>query len=247
MIFRDYGGGLVEFGYSSRDTYTGDCPDPDRIKRVYSPEQIAERNARRARTVIRRRIMALGLDHLLTLTYRANLDDFRVSVGHLRRFIRLVKKRYPSYRWVAVAERQKRGAWHWHLAVSGFQDVRFLREVWKSVVVEGNIDVRGPKGKARCGKLNLSYYLVKYISKEIDDVKAGIHRYFGAREKGEVDIVKISVDRPASVMSWVSEILLAGGQVVRQKLDSAFGGWGATWETLKGVRYRTIVVECSAQ
>lgn len=247
VTFRDYGGGLVEFGYSSRDTYCGDCPDPDRIRRFYSPEQIAERNARRARTVIRRRIMSLGLDHLLTLTYKGNIEDFRVSVSNLRRFIRLVRKKYPGYRWVAVPEIQEKRAertgfevWHWHLAVKGFQDVRYLREVWRSVVGEGNIDVRGPSGKSRCGKLNLAYYLVKYISKKVEAVNSGLHRYFGTRDVGDVDIVKIIVDRPSTCLVWISEVLAQQGQAVRQTVDTAFGGWGATWETVKGVRFGKI-------
>jgi hypothetical protein len=66
----------------------------------------------------------------------------------LRQFLKLVRERYPEYPYVAVWERQKRGAIHWHLGVPGFQDVRFLRSCWLQVVGEGygNIDVRGPRG-----------------------------------------------------------------------------------------------------
>jgi hypothetical protein len=246
--FLDYGSGLVEFGYS----YSGGKREKKvetetEIRVAETPEEIASRNARRARTVIRRRIMSLGLDHLLTLTYRGDMEDFTVSLSHLRRFIRLVRKRYPGYRWVAVPEIQRgrlertgKAVYHWHLAVKGFQDVKFLRQVWRLVAGEGNIDVRGPRGRSRCGKLNLAYYLVKYISKEIKCVSAGLHRYFGTREKGDVESVKISVDRPSSVVSWVKEIMFSGRMVVKQHQGHAFGGWGATWEERKRMEFGVI-------
>jgi hypothetical protein len=202
--------------------------------------------------MIRRRIMALGLDHLLTLTYKANVTEFAVTLSHLRRFIRLVRKKYPGYRWVAVPEIQEGrhertgfAVYHWHLAVKGFQDVRYLRQVWKHVVGEGNIDVRGPGRRTRCGKLDLSYYLVKYISKKVDDVNSGLHRYFGTRERGEVEILKIVVDKASSVMSWISEIVFNGSMVVQQHLSTGYGGWGATWKKRGRVQY-AVISSCTA-
>jgi len=157
------------------------------------------------------------------------MDDFEASVRDLRSFMKIVRRELPGYRWVAVPERQERGAWHWHLAVKGFQNVRFLRSAWLRVVGDGNIDVKGPGKRLRVGKLRLAYYLVKYISKKAEDINMGLHRYFGTREKGDVEVEKIEVDRLGSAMQWISEILSVKGQAVRQSLDSAFGGWGATW------------------
>jgi len=243
LVFRDYGNGLVECGYSNRE--------PSRCSPLVSSpcqpsgvDENARRNAARARTAIRRRIMSLGLDHMLTLTYRVNLVDFDQAVRDLRAFMKIVRREIPGYRWVAVPERQERGAWHWHIAVKGFQNVRFLREAWKRVVGDGNIDVKGPGRKVRVGKLKLAYYLVKYISKKSDDVKMGLHRYFGTRERGDVDILKIGVDRVSNSMIWIREILENEGLRLRQIYETAFGGWGATWESAK-LEKRMMNLSCT--
>jgi hypothetical protein len=78
-------------------------------------EQIEDyaRSATRAQSTVRRLIQAGGLDHMLTLTYRENRTDARQCDADLTRFLRLVRdglqKDYP---YVAVFERQKRGAGH---------------------------------------------------------------------------------------------------------------------------------------
>ena len=245
LVFRSYGPGLVEFGYSKHDSSAIPRNLEGGVVRLEStPEEIAERAARRARTVIRRRVMSLGLDHLLTLTYRSNMIDFGVAVKDLRSYMKIIRVAMPGFRWVAVPERQARGAWHWHIAVKGFQNVRFLREAWRRVVGDGNIDVKGPGRKLRIGKLRLAYYLVKYISKSADNVSAGTHRYYGTRERGDVTVEKIELDRVGSAMKWITEILEVQGQIVRQSIESAFGGWGATWQKI-GRMERMIVSSCT--
>lgn len=138
------------------------------------------RSSTRARATVRRLIQAGLLDHMLTLTYRENRTDARECHADLTRFLRLLRCALPDdFQYVAVFERQKRGAGHWHLAVHGWQNVKLLRALWRKVVGDGNIDVRSWAGKGRAGECTakLASYLSKYIGKEMDDRDDGGHRY----------------------------------------------------------------------
>lgn len=141
-------------------------------------EKREEDSRLRAKGAVRRRLLTVGADHLLTLTYRENITDLARAEEDLRQFLRLVRERYAEFPYVAVWERQKRGAIHWHLGVPGFQDVRFLRRCWLDVVGDGNgnIDVRGPHGdQPSCA--SLARYIAKYILKGQEDRRRGQHRY----------------------------------------------------------------------
>jgi len=82
--------------------------------------------------------------------------------------------------YVAVLERQQRGALHPHLAVKGFQDVRLLRRCWYKIVGngQGQVNVRGPRPGS--SSVKLARYLSKYISKDFDNMPREFeeHRYF---------------------------------------------------------------------
>lgn len=131
-----------------------------------------DRSARRARSRLRHLILALRADHLLTLTYRANVLDFDKASADLSKFVRRVHRWKPDWQYVAVAEEQKRGAWHWHLAVCGHQDVALLRRCWRHTVGEGNIDVSAPSAKGRRDAMALVRYLGKYLAKEFKKPRA---------------------------------------------------------------------------
>ncbi len=133
-------------------------------------------------------------------------------------FVDLVRPHIPGWRWVAVPEIQEKRAartgkrvWHWHMAVSGWQDVRLLRSLWRRVVGEGNIDVRSPRsgGRARWGRLRLSYYLVKYIYKSVENVELGEHRYYRSREVGGDFVLRERFGSFQKLMSWVQDIFAA--------------------------------------
>lgn len=139
-------------------------------------ERNEDRSCRRARTKVRRLAKYKRLDTMLTLTYRENQTDRTLAQAHLSAFLRRVKKLIPGFEYVAVAELQDRGAYHWHLAVkrlnagyfSGGYYVhswKLLRAIWRSVIGGGgNIDVQAP-GKPGRGIHKLAGYLTKYITK----------------------------------------------------------------------------------
>lgn len=144
-----------------------------------------ERSARRARTAVRRLVKVKCLDTMLTLTYRANVVDREVIRRHLDMVIKRIRRVIPAFQYVAVLERQKRGAWHAHLAVERVQShymhkgvlVRsydLLRAIWRAVVGElgGNIDVARSKA-ARRSSARIAAYLSKYIGKGLDAVEGG--------------------------------------------------------------------------
>lgn len=144
-----------------------------------------ERSARRARTAVRRLVKAKCLDTMLTCTYRANVTDRAVIRRHLDMVIKRIRRIIPGFQYVAVLERQKRGAWHAHLAVERVQShylhkgtlvksYDLLRALWRAVVGElgGNIDVARSKA-ARRSSARIAAYLSKYIGKGLDTVEEG--------------------------------------------------------------------------
>jgi hypothetical protein len=81
---------------------------------------------------------------------------------------------------LVVAEKQKRGALHFHAEVVGFQDVALIRRIWLSMVWDGSIDVqyRGGKKGILWERNRLAGYLSNYISKAFDlECFTGRHRY----------------------------------------------------------------------
>jgi hypothetical protein len=129
---------------------------------------------------MRRKCLTIGADHLVSLTYRKNMQDRERALTDLDRFRRMLARSGYPLPYVAVLECQSRGAIHLHLGVKGFQDVRFLRRCWYKIVgkAQGQINVRGPRpGRS---PVKLARYLSKYISKDMDKLprEFGEHRYF---------------------------------------------------------------------
>lgn len=156
-----------------------------------------ERAARRAKKKVRELIQSIGADHLLTLTYRENITDSEVLNEHFTRFIRLMRRKYPAWLYVAVKEFQERGALHMHVACVGFQDLPYLRACWYEAIggqaddsganTKGQVDLRFQK-KRWSGNtpvytaFQLSAYLSKYIAKTFEhDAQLGQRRYKASR------------------------------------------------------------------
>jgi hypothetical protein len=174
--------------------------------------------------------MAGGLDHLLTLTTRANVSSVSESWRSWKCFIRYVQKRYPGFAYVAVPELQKRGAVHFHVAVRGYQDVRFLRRAWLAVVGDGNIDVKGPRtrGPSMWKRAKLAGYLSKYIGKEMGTTE-GRQRYRvseGIAIPGETRILEYPM-----FFDFVASLFDSLGAVCafHWKAENQPHGWACSW------------------
>jgi len=166
--------------------------------REENAEEIAQRHAARAAQTARKRVRhlckAMGTDSLITLTYRALMTDLGLCKRHLKEFNRRLKRHLPGFQFVAGFERQKRGAWHVHLATSGIphffmeknslgvpckvKSYDLLRRIWLSVVGDlgGAANLSRAKGKrSTCAKI--AAYIAKYITKEFAEGEKWSNRW----------------------------------------------------------------------
>lgn len=192
--------------------------------------------------------MAMGADHLLTLTYRENKTDKEEAMHDVEVFIRNVHEKIPGWKYVMVPERQKRGAIHFHVAVKGFQDVLFLRKVWRKTVGEGNIDIKYKEMKSRngkwkkgdsytWGKADLAAYLAKYITKEPEEENRKIEvqlneRRFRASLGIMVPMRKIII--PWIIHGGKKTVYLKAKDYVMEKIGYVEGKRGFLWEPEEG-------------
>jgi hypothetical protein len=143
------------------------------------------RSVRRSRQKIRHTIKALEADHMLTLTYRENMQDVEKLKADFKRFARMMLARFPDWKYVCVRETQERGALHLHIAVKGRQPLNYIRKCWYMAIggsvsdtgadTLGAINVRAPsrfsgrQGKSVKWKVEkLAGYLTKYLGKELE-------------------------------------------------------------------------------
>lgn len=241
FVIRDYGEGIVEVGYTR-------CPAIDeRVKPDEHQDQRSlpfdsqkrrkrlsnhlDRSIRRSKSQIRRKCMAGGLDYMLTLTYRENITDLDLCWKDFQRFVRLVRKSYPNWKYCAIPEFQKRGAVHFHVAVQGFQNVRFLRKSWLQVVGSGNIDVKSPTQKHKnslWSRLSLALYLTKYITKELS-FSAGRQRYRVA-EGMVIPVKRVLIKSPKGFDVLQSVFDSLGVQLGHRWDDENYAhGWACSW------------------
>jgi hypothetical protein len=182
---RNFGDGQVEVTATRMDRYLArqDLAHLPKAARGESNHLATnlEDAARRAKQQVRLRCKAIAADRMITLTYRENMTD----KARLKRDFDAMRRRLgklQNFQYVAVAERQKRGAWHLHIAVKGRQNYRVLRAIWQSIVGvgQGNVDVRNPF-KQRGLRHKLASYLAKYIAKNCDEHALNEKRYWTSR------------------------------------------------------------------
>lgn len=139
-------------------------------------------------------IKVLGLDSLLTLTYRANQTDLALTKRHMKEFVRRMRRALPGWVYVAAFEKQKRGAWHVHMATHALPAVmaasngvkvksfNVVRAIWRSVTGElgGNIDQKARKRWTRHTTGKLAAYLSKYMMKAFEEGEDWSNRYSGS-------------------------------------------------------------------
>jgi hypothetical protein len=173
----DFGKQWVEASWGKADPRPGKKGFKGTSK---NKEQNEKRAQARAKGEIRRKCLSIQADHLVTLTYRDNVEDRDRVLTDLERLRRMLSRIGYPMPYVAVLECQKRGAIHPHLAVRGFQDIRLLRRCWYKIVgkAQGQVNVRGPRPGT--SPVKLARYLSKYISKDIDSQPREFeeHRYF---------------------------------------------------------------------
>ena len=174
-------------------------PEPTKQELLDKVACNRERSTRRARTRVRRLAKHKGLTVLLTLTYKENMLDRDRMARDFDVFVKRVRRVIPAFEYVCVFERQKRGAWHAHIAVPRVlshylhkgQLVRsydLLRSMWRAVVGTfegmpgGNVDVSRNKRVNR-SSAKLAAYLSKYIGKTFDQAEKHVNSYSASGRK----------------------------------------------------------------
>jgi len=194
--------------------------------------------ANRAKTRVRKLCKAMGADTLLTLTYRANMEELDVCKAHLKEFVRRMRRLIPDFRAVCGFEKQKRGAWHVHMATvrvpaelkaaNGVKVKSFnvIRSIWRSVAKDhgGNIDVQSKKRNSQRSPARIASYLSKYITKAFEEGEKWANRW---TKFGDVEISK-----PMDLGRFTSEVdmlraacQLGNGELVDTMFRSHFGDW----------------------
>ena len=149
------------------------------------------RAAQRAKQNVRHACKAINADTLLTLTYRENQTSLDACKRHLKEFARRMYRVFPDFVGVAGFEKQKRGAWHVHIATvnvpktlqnrSGCRSKSFdlIRSVWRGVVGldNGNIDIRKRKRHQQRSPARIASYLSKYITKAFEEGEKFTNRW----------------------------------------------------------------------
>ena len=155
------------------------------------------RSQRRAKKVIKQKILTMQSDSLLTLTYRENQSDLAIAWKHFRKFSKLMKARYKErWQYVAVPEYQKRGAVHFHLAISGYYHYNTVRKFWKQAIeADGNVDFGRPtrkNGSPTKSPKKIATYLAKYLTKQ-ETVEFNKKRYSSSR-----------IELPPVISAWLA-------------------------------------------
>lgn len=185
-----------------------------------------DRSTRRARTQVRRLAKAKGLTVLLTLTYRENMVDRDRMARDFDVFVKRVRRVIAGFEYVCVFERQKRGAWHAHIAVRRImshyvhkgvmvKSYDLLRSLWRAVVGadNGNVDVSRNK-KVNRSSAKLAAYLSKYIGKTFDQAEKHVNSY-SASGRRLPDAITERVLTPHA-----AEAISALVDLIRTELDS---------------------------
>ncbi|WP_454874790.1 rolling circle replication-associated protein [Paraburkholderia xenovorans] len=182
---RRFDDGQVEVTVDRFDRYVG-CQGLNLMPRAKRGEsENGEQNladaAKRAKQQVRLRCKAIGADRMITLTYHENMTDKARLKRDFDAFRRRLSK-IQDFHYVAVAERQKRGAWHLHIAVKGRQNYRVLRSVWGRVIGCENVrvHVRNPF-KEKGLRHKLASYIGKYITKEFGEHSLNEKRYWTSK------------------------------------------------------------------
>jgi hypothetical protein len=199
-----------------------------------------ERAARRAKTRVRRMCKVMGVDALLTLTYRENQQDLQVTKRHLKEFVRRMRRLVPGFSYVAAFERQKRGAWHVHMAIHALpftlpwagvkvKSYSVVRAVWRKVVGDmgGNIDQARKKRHSRKTPAQMAAYISKYILKAFEDGDDYSNRYSAS---------SCDVPRPVR-LRWQSDSLADLIALVYSEIGGDFETLTNPWMNAWGDRF----------
>ncbi len=144
-----------------------------------------KRSASRAKKKAKQKAIMLSPNYFLTLTYPDNMIDPKKAWSDFDKLRRKLSNLSESFDYVAVQEKQKRGAIHFHILYRNFINIRLVRYHWNKIVgAECMINVRKVNKGGHIGKIRVSKYLAKYITKDLDNSPGEINSKRYSASKG---------------------------------------------------------------
>lgn len=184
-------------------------------KEVMDDQKISEElSAKRAKNQFRRLVNCNinqhhETDKFLTLTFAENISDRTQANYEYMKFIQRLKHNFGKFEYLAVPEKQKRGAIHYHVLLFGLGYVKKeqLEDLWTHGFIKIKAINRYP---------DIAGYLVKYMQKDTENGRKGHEkRYLGSRGLKK-PVIQYNVD---------IEALKANGQVAFETtFESEFVG-----------------------
>ena len=143
---------------------SGGYPLP--TSRKYPCDYLRKQAALRAQQNIKRTILSNWGQYgkntttkFLTLTFAENIIDRKIANRYFDNFLKRLRRRYGKLFYLAVPERQKRGAWHYHVIFFNLPFVPWqdMISLWKY----GGIYIEKVHNALHCSR-----YISKYLSKD---------------------------------------------------------------------------------
>lgn len=106
-------------------------------------------------------------DKFLTLTFAKNVTDKEYCLMKYRSFIKSLQRAYKVVKYITVVEKQKRGAFHFHIILFDFPyiDLTSLNQKWQQGFTDIKI-IKDNQFTKNGHKYAFSKYIVKYLGKD---------------------------------------------------------------------------------
>lgn len=182
--------------------------------------------------------MAMQACYLWSMTYKSNMLDYGKAKEDFEEFIRRLREKKPEIRaqWVAVAELQKRDAWHWHLALPCYVPKKLFDNLWEEITGDaGWTFVSGPRRQGHVSRpvarVKASLYLSKYFTKEAGESGERYQHAYKVGRGIQVPVERLEFPSLREAKAFVDS--LQQFQYLNNENDWREGGWFCTW-TLTG-------------
>lgn len=195
------------------------------------PEQL-EKSVQRSKTQLRHKALMLKVDRMLTLTYAENMKDRDKAYIDFDKFLKLYKRLTgENLEYVAVTEKQKRGAIHFHLALNKFINVNTIRKCWPHgiIQIERKAEyIQGGKNKRNIGRI--AGYMSKYLSKDIAEQDLNSKRYSSSRGIAKPEVKTYYIPFGDNTFRLIGDIVMLENRALIGKIID-FGSviWCSTY------------------
>lgn len=161
---------LIDDGYDALDLTSTKLNLLDEVDRTDERRRQTTRDARN----LTRRLALMNFtngDKFITLTYKKNMKDLNQADEDFKNFIKRLKYHFdvPELAYIAVRERQKRGAIHYHLICdwnrefSSHDEIKhYERVLGEKVWGHGFVDIKEIDHVD-----NVGAYIIKYMTKDL--------------------------------------------------------------------------------